>query len=87
MNNVFKRLVSVTELRRNFGKITANLAKIDSLILTRGGEPFAILKATPGEKIRVLKKVAGAWKGTALDNDGLWEQVAKKKSRKTRVKL
>lgn len=87
MNNLLKRIISVTELRRNFGEITANLAEIDSLILTRGGEPFAILKSTPEEKMKVLKKTAGAWKRTALDNDSFWKKVFKRKSRKSAIDL
>lgn len=82
-----KRIISVTELRRNFGEITAKLAKVESLILTRGGEPFAILKAAPEEKIKILKEAAGAWEGTALDSDALWKKVFKRKSRKTSVQL
>lgn len=87
MDNIFKRIVSVTELRRNFGEITINLAKIDSLILTRGGEPFAVLKSVPEEKMKILKKSAGAWKGTALDDDAIWKEVAKRKSRQAAIKL
>lgn len=87
MNNLFKRIISITELRRNFGAITADLARIDSLILTRGGEPFAILKATSEEKMKVLKKAAGAWKGTALDDDDFWKEVFKRKSRRGRINL
>ena len=60
-----------------------NLAEVDSFILTRGGEPFAILKAVPEEKRKVLMGVAGAWEGTALDDDALWERSLKRKSRKT----
>lgn len=87
MNNLLGRIISVTELRRNFGEITADLAKMDSLILTRGGEPFAILKAVPREKMRVLRKTAGAWKGTSLDDDNLWKRVFKRKSRTRPVDL
>ena len=87
MSELLERIVSVTELRRNFGEITANLAKIDSLILTRGGEPFAILKAVPEEKKKILRGAAGAWEGTVLDSDALWKKVSKRKSRKTAVTL
>jgi len=87
MSEILEKIVSVTELRRNFGEITANLAKIDSLILTRGGEPFAVLKAVPEEKKKILKEAAGAWKGTALDSDSLWEKVSKRKSRLTTIHL
>jgi len=87
MNELLERIVSVTELRRNFGEITANLAKIDSLILTRGGEPFAILKSVPEEKKKILRGAAGAWEGTTLDNDAFWKKVSKRKSRKAAVTL
>lgn len=81
------KIIPITELRRNFGKVTKKLAKIDYLILTKGGEPFAIIKAAPEEKKKILMKVAGAWKNTALDNNKLWEKVFKRKSRKSPVRL
>lgn len=81
------RIISVTELRRNFGEITEELPRLEKIILTKGGEPFAILKAAPEEKKKVLRKTAGAWKGTELDSDKLWKEVFKRKSRKRRVSL
>lgn len=85
MNNPV--IISVTELRRNFGKITSRLAEVDPIILTKGGEPFAILKAAPREKRKILSKAAGSWKGTSLDSDKLWREVAKRKSRKRAIVL
>ncbi len=87
MNGSFPRIISITELRRNFGGLTKNLAKTDAVILTKGGEPFAILKPAPEEKRKLLIKTAGAWKGTALDTDSLWKKVSKKKSRKYPISL
>lgn len=87
MNDVLKRIVSVTELRRNFGELTENLPEIESLILTRGGEPFAVLKAVPEEKKKIMRKAAGAWKDTSLDNDSLWKKVFQRKSREVPVRL
>lgn len=81
------KIISVTELRRRFGEITADLAEVDSVILTRGGEPFAILKASPEEKRKILRKTAGAWKNSSLDNDLIWKEVFKRKSRKEAVNL
>lgn len=82
MNNTsLTRIISITELRRNFGEITENLGRSEALILTKGGEPFAILKATPNEKRKVLEKTAGAWSKTTLDSDKLWTESLKKKSR------
>lgn len=87
MNGLFPKIISITELRRKFGEVTENLAKTDGVILTKGGEPFAILKATPEEKKKFLVKTAGTWKGTSLDNDTLWKKVSKKKSRKHPISL
>lgn len=87
MNGSYPKIISVTELRRRFGEVTENLVKTDELILTKGGEPFAILKAAPEEKRKLLRKVAGAWKNTPLDRDTLWKKVAKKKSRKSPIFL
>ncbi|MBI2017674.1 hypothetical protein HYS92_01340 [Candidatus Daviesbacteria bacterium] len=87
MNGLFSKIISITELRRKFGEVTENLAKTDAVILTKGGEPFAILKAAPEEKRKLLIKTAGAWKDTALDNDILWKKVSKKKSRKKPISL
>lgn len=82
-----KRIVSITELRRNFGGITANLSRIDALILTRGGEPFAILKAAPEERRKVIRGAAGRWRGTTLDKDSLWQRILRRKSRREPVSL
>lgn len=87
MNGPFPKIISITELRRNFGRLTKNLAKTDAVILTKGGEPFAILKATSEEKRKILGKTAGVWKNTSLDNDTLWKKVSKKKSRKSPISL
>lgn len=84
---LLKRIISITELRRNFGEITNDLAEVDELILTKGGEPFAILKAAPTEKRKILAKVAGAWSKSPLDSDKLWEKSLKKKSRKEGITL
>lgn len=87
MNGSIPIIIPITELRRNFGKVTKNLAKTDAIILTKGGEPFAILKATSKEKKKVLRKTAGGWKNTSLDSDSLWKEVAKKKSRAVAISL
>lgn len=81
------KIIPITDLRRNFGEYTANLARLDSLILTKGGEPFAILKALPSEKRKVMRKAAGAWKNTSLDSDSLWKKVRVRVSRRKPVAL
>ena len=85
--NINALIVPITELRRRFGELTASLPEIDSLVVTKKGKPFAILKATKETKMEILKKAAGVWKGTALDDDGIWREVFKRKSRKTKIAL
>ena len=87
MYDISNKIVPITNLRRNFGEITANLAAMDSLILTKGGEPFAILKALPSVKRKIMRKAAGSWKGTKLDDDLLWAEVFKRKSRKGTINI
>lgn len=87
MNTSLSNIISITDLRRNFGEITANLDKIDEIILTKGGEPFAILKSAPEIKRKIIKKAAGVWKGTSLDNDKIWREVLKRKSRKIPISV
>jgi len=36
---------------------------------------------------KLLRKAAGAWKDTPLDNNTLWKEVFKKKSRKEPILL
>lgn len=80
-------IVPITDLRRNFGGISSNLAFVDHILLTKGGRPYAILKVAPEEKRKLLVKSFGAWKGTELDNEKLWKEVFTRKSRKGFVKL
>lgn len=87
MDDLLNRIVPITELRRNFGGITAELARIDSLILTKGGEPFAILKSAPALKKKLWMKSAGSWKGTPLGREVFWKDVLKKKSRTVPIEL
>lgn len=76
------RIIPITDLRRNFGEITEDILSVESFILTKGGRPFAILKAAPELRRERMKKSAGAWKGTDLDNDEIWKEILKRKSRK-----
>lgn len=81
------KIIPVTDFLRNFGVYAEMLPRISKLILTREGRPFAEVKASPQEKNKLLLKAAGMWKGTELDNDRLWQEVAKRKSRKTPITL
>jgi antitoxin (DNA-binding transcriptional repressor) of toxin-antitoxin stability system len=81
------RIVPITDLRRNFGALTADLPYISEIILTKDGRPFATLRAAADEKRRLMMESAGSLKGMVLDNDKIWIEVLKRKSRKTAVNL
>lgn len=81
------KIVSVTELRRRFGEITAHLIRAHSIILTRDGKPFATLRPVKEIKMTLLRRSFGAWKNTALDNDKLWAAVSRRKSRLKPIRL
>ena len=81
------QIIPITELRRNFGRITANLAAMDEIILTREGSPFAVLKSAPEEKRKILRKSAGMWTNTDLDKDIFWKKILDRKSRVNPISL
>lgn len=37
--------------------------------------------------MKILRKAAGAWKGTVLDDDKFWKEVLQRKSRKSAIGL
>lgn len=80
-------IVPVTELRRKFGEITRTLVQHEAIILTRDGKPFATLRSTREAKMELLRETFGAWKGTKLDDNDLWAEILKRKSRKRPLTL
>ena len=74
--------IAISDLRRRFGEIEKALPFVNQFVLTKKGRPFAILSATPMVKKELVKTTAGTLKGTSLDNDILWKETVKKKSRK-----
>lgn len=87
MTNGDVLIMPITDLRRKFGEVAAVLPEVNSLLITKKGRPFAILKATKEVKMKILRKAAGSWKKTALDNNQVWQAVLKRKSRKLAVAL
>lgn len=87
MDYPYLQIIPITELRRNFGRITANLAAMDEIILTKEGSPFAVLKAVSREKRKILKRSAGVWANTDVDKDIFWEKILERKSRVRSVSL
>lgn len=80
------QVISVDNLRRNFGAIKKKLPFVEFIITDRG-KPIAQVSAAPQMKQEMMKKTFGAWKGTELDDDALWKKVLKKKSRKRAIRL
>lgn len=83
----YPTVIPITDLRRRFGEITADLASIEPIILTKGGVPFAILKAAPEEKRKKVLATAGALKNTEFGNSRFVEKLLQKKSRRTSIKI
>lgn len=83
MNNV----VAISDLRKKFGEIEAMLPYIEYLTITKKGKPFATLSATLEVKKSIIKNLAGSLKNTDMDNDGLWKEILKRKSRKKPIRL
>jgi hypothetical protein len=80
-------IISINDLRRNFGEVEKVLPSVGYFIVTKKGKPFAVLSATPESKKELMEKTAGALKDTSLDNDSLWEEILTKKSRKKDIAL
>jgi hypothetical protein len=81
-----EKTISIDDLRRNFGEIKKSLPFV-TFIITDRGNPIGRLTATREMKKELMKSTAGAFKGTELDNDELWNDVLKKHSRKEDITL
>ena len=80
------RIISINDLRRRFGEIEKELPHVNRFIITKKGKPFAILSADPEIKRKRLLEMAGIWKNTDFDDDKLWKEVLKRKSRRKTIK-
>ena len=80
------KTISVNDLRRNFGELKKLLPSVEFIVTDRG-RPIAQITAAPQTKREMMEKMFGAWEATELDNDDLWEEVLKKKSRKKSINL
>lgn len=83
MNNV----IAISDLRKKFGEIEAALPYVDFFTITKKGKPFATITATNDVKKSIIKNCAGLLKNTDLDNNNVWKEALKKKSRKKAFSL
>jgi len=81
------RSIPISELRKRFGEIEKELPYVDHFVLTKKGKPIATLSSAPEVKKGLRQRTAGAWRDTPLDDDRLWKEVGKKKSRRGAVTL
>ena len=81
------KIISVTALLRDFGSVAEELPYLNKIILTKGGMPFATLKASREEKRKLLVNCAGAWADTELDNAKFWTNPLTRRSKKAIPKL
>ena len=80
------KTIAISDLRRKFGEVERELPYVNRFIITKKGKPFAILSADPAIKRKHLLEMVGIWKNTDLDDDKLWKEVIKRKSRKKIIK-
>jgi len=80
------KTIAISDLRRKFGEVERELPYVNRFIITKKGKPFAILSADPTIKRKHLLEMVGIWKNTDLDDDKLWKEVLKRKSRKKIIK-
>lgn len=83
------KIVTITDFIRKFGEYADMLPKLDKIILTREGRPFATIKATPEEKNKQLLVWFEKWKGKGIDwgDDEFWKKVLTRKNRKKPITL
>lgn len=86
--DITTKIIPISDLRRRFGEIEAMLARIDELILTKKGRPFATLRASGEVKRDLMETTAGALKGTGWGDDKIWKEILDRRpTRKSPVKL
>jgi antitoxin (DNA-binding transcriptional repressor) of toxin-antitoxin stability system len=75
--------VTITDFIRNFGKYAELLPKVEGIIVTRDGRPFARIEATPEEKNRGLPELRRSLHPQLWANDKVWKEIAKRRNRRS----
>ena len=83
---ITKRLIPITEFRRNAGKILKDIESIGTVILTKGGKPVIELRPIKTTRAKKrFKNTFGAWKDLEIESGSLYKKILewrKKGSRK-----
>lgn len=72
-----KKLLPITELRRNAGAILSELVETGSFILTKNGNPIAELIPLKKEGGKRFSASKGAWVGTKLEKIDFYKSILK----------
>jgi len=80
-------IIPISDLRRKFGDVEALLPYVDRIVLTKKGRPFAAISALPEVKKNVIGRYAGVLKKTDLDDNKVWKEVEKRRSRPNVIRL
>ncbi|KKU92169.1 MAG: hypothetical protein UY21_C0004G0004 [Microgenomates group bacterium GW2011_GWA1_48_10] len=81
MDATFPTIIPITELIRNFSRVTSDLVRRGPILITREGRHVATLSASNEEKRALMKQTAGALKGTDFGNEKIWQEVFQRKSK------
>ncbi len=75
---ITKRLIPITEFRRNAGEILREIETIGTVIITKGGKPIVELRPLKEtNKKDKLKKTFGAWKDLDIESEILYKKILK----------
>lgn len=87
IDELTKRLLPITELRRNAGAILNRLPEVGSFILTKDGKPVAKISSFKKESKRGFEESRGAWRGTELEKIDFYKLILKWRKKGTRKEL
>lgn len=80
-------IIPITDFVRKAGEYAARLPSLEKIILTKGGRPFAELKATPEEKNKKLIALIKSFDGKLFENEEVWKAVFTRRNRKKPIKI
>jgi hypothetical protein len=81
-------IVPISDFIRRVKYYEDLLPAVSGISLTRDGWSYMDVKLSNQARNRLLLKSAGAWEGTILDSDKLWNEVLSKRvNRRKPIKL
>lgn len=80
-------IIPITDFVRKAGEYADRLPSLEKIIITRGGRPFAELKASPQEKNRKLIELIKSFDSKLFENEEVWKAVFTRRNRKKPIKI